>query len=422
MYSNLAATGFIIGGAGLTYSGYTSLSSKQNEESSQKWAYLKIAVGSAAIVGGIALLYIQETPFKEYAEGIQKIPLCEKGTFQANSSLCSPGVYHPKLSSLAGSRRHEVELITMLDRFTSVPLKGLSRSLHNSKNIAIIKAENVKQLREADALAMKMFSKFLDPYRAHGITEENAVAWVDNPAPNTLSSDEWVERLKHLKFKSPYCFNIADLSPLQTFRAKPSFGHMQKTIEFCVACVAQNKFVSKSNQVVQGLFRSITLDTKNRYTPPAITAIHELMHVQELCDPTFETSEKNSWVRESLTTLKTLILQDEIHKKIHNIPMDTEIDYGEGRFAEVLLDKPTILGGKLYNYFNSRKIDIGEIANVYRNLEAKYSNLAEALVSRESFDFLNNECKSDLPNIHEYPFPEEMIMLDEQLEIFGFGT
>ncbi len=76
---------------------------------------------------------------------------------------------------------------------------------------------------------------------------------------------------------------------------------------------------------------------------------------------------------EILPTLKTIILSDEIFKKIYEKSLDSEIDYGKSL------------------HFKENTIPIGRLANIYRHLEEKYSSLSEALLSTESFEFLKKK-------------------------------
>ncbi|KTD82603.1 hypothetical protein [Legionella waltersii] len=111
---------------------------------------------------------------------------------------------------------------------------------------------------------------------------------------------------------------------------------------------------------------------KNQFYRPAyICALHELMHVEETSAGILEHQNAmfNS-VNEVLTVTRTLILIDEVYKKTLNIDMDIQVDYGN-----------------TFNLFG-RSIQQGELANFYRKLDAKYPSLAEALVSKESLQFL----------------------------------
>lgn len=107
------------------------------------------------------------------------------------------------------------------------------------------------------------------------------------------------------------------------------------------------------------------------YRPAYICALHELMHVEETPLGILEHQyAKFNSVIEVLTVTRTLILIDEVYKKTLNLPIDIEVDYENS-----------------FNLFG-KSVKQGELANFYRKLEAKYSSLAEALVSNESFVFL----------------------------------
>lgn len=95
--------------------------------------------------------------------------------------------------------------------------------------------------------------------------------------------------------------------------------------------------------------------------PLPMIKIHEIMHVEEI--PTGE-------LREILTTIKQHIYTDLVYKNLHQINENEIVDY----------NKSLQFGGK--------KFSAGELANYYRDLEKKYGNLAKALVSKESIEYL----------------------------------
>lgn len=102
-----------------------------------------------------------------------------------------------------------------------------------------------------------------------------------------------------------------------------------------------------------------------KYLPPGVVAIHEIMHVEQTRKRSKDVGQQPG--DELLTTTKTIILLDQIYKEVKNIPTETIVDYG----AEY-------------------ELPLGKIANYYRDLEKKYGNLAEAIVSEESQKFLNS--------------------------------
>ncbi len=111
--------------------------------------------------------------------------------------------------------------------------------------------------------------------------------------------------------------------------------------------------------------------TNQRYRPAYICALHELMHVEETPLGILQQQYAQfAPVVEVLTVTKTLILIDEVYKKTLNLPIDVEVDYENS-----------------FNLFG-KSIKQGKLANFYRKLEAKYSSLAKALVSKESLNFL----------------------------------
>lgn len=110
------------------------------------------------------------------------------------------------------------------------------------------------------------------------------------------------------------------------------------------------------------------------YLPMWVTAYHEFMHIEE-CLEGISAAEFNRRAKhpssEALTALTTLMLEDEVYKHVKAIPLDQEVTYR--RF----LTSPT-----------GRTVDCGHIAHFYRQLGKQHMNLAAALMSRESLQFI----------------------------------
>lgn len=100
------------------------------------------------------------------------------------------------------------------------------------------------------------------------------------------------------------------------------------------------------------------------------------MHIEE-CKQGISAQEhyhdKENYQKNSLTTLKTLMLQDEVYKQVSGADQDQVVSYGH----------------KLHSP-NGESVDIGKIAHFYRQLESQHANLAEALVSNASLEFLKD--------------------------------
>jgi hypothetical protein len=131
------------------------------------------------------------------------------------------------------------------------------------------------------------------------------------------------------------------------------------------------------------------------YLPPHITAYHEVMHVEETpkgAPVSFEQEKGN----ELLTTIKTFILLDTVYKQIHGLNEDDQVDY-----------KQTI-------NFPKKALPLGEFINFYRQLENEKGSLHLALISEESFAYLNTLLPPAIPHAH----PKEGVVSQAAISIY----
>lgn len=100
------------------------------------------------------------------------------------------------------------------------------------------------------------------------------------------------------------------------------------------------------------------------YLPPHIVAYHELMHIEEIAPRTKEIEYKNLLGTELIAQLTTIILLDEVYKKIDKLPEYELVDY-------------------------KKEMDLGRIANFYRiEMQKQDKPLYQIVASPESLDFL----------------------------------
>ena len=193
----------------------------------------------------------------------------------------------------------------------------LSQNIYYSRFTDIIPP---KQRVAANRIARDIFLSYIRKYANAGITEQNIVAWVK-------SDDNSGNRC--------YAVHPADPAP----------QHIHIVVE------ADN---GASNI------------HKRHFSPPHIVAYHEVMHAEEYTKDFFQ----YKYGRETITTVKTIILLDEVMKKIKHIPVDNTFDY----------HKDIKIDGKY--------IPLGLFANFYRSLEKDHASLGDAILSEKSLAFL----------------------------------
>jgi len=98
-----------------------------------------------------------------------------------------------------------------------------------------------------------------------------------------------------------------------------------------------------------------------------VSAIHEITHVEQY-SPDFDP--KDERFHEIIPCLQDIIITDEIYKKAKDMDIEEELDYGTSI------------------KISDQEIQLGEMANFYRELESEKGTLGDALVSEESLAFL----------------------------------
>lgn len=254
-------------------------------------------------------------------------PVSQLGLFKFNprkystSATTSPFLLGPgkhlKTSPVLGSRCGELAKIYHSSK-QYPELAELGKKIYDIKYRLIIPA---KDRELANQFSRDIFLAYIRRYANKGINETNIVNWV------TSSSA--------LRYGNNRCT-------------------VEKTskIKYLEACVESDNGPLN--------------EEKGYFFPPYIVAQHEVMHIEEHARNFFHFK----YSGETLTTIKTIILLDEVNKKIRKLDPDLEINY-----------RKTISVG-------NNKIALGQFVNFYRKLENKHKNLSEALTSKESLEFL----------------------------------
>lgn len=86
---------------------------------------------------------------------------------------------------------------------------------------------------------------------------------------------------------------------------------------------------------------------------------------------------------ELLPSLQTLLIVDQIYKKIYGRKDTDEIDYGK------------------YFIIENTVLPVGKVANFYRNLAYEQGSLCQAVLSDESLQFISGKSASFDPMIEE---------------------
>jgi hypothetical protein len=222
---------------------------------------------------------------------------------------------HTLKSAIVASRLEEIELLK--DKLKEYPeLKEFEKALYKPENIYLLPTDKKEQ---AEEVAKRLFSEYIKKFEDVGATIDNVVAWVNTGMPGAGSNKTRI-------------YDIENQWNTWTIHA-----------------IVENEGSTRGE----------------KYLPKYVVAYHELMHVEETPKGVPESYEQGD-MAEVLTTIKTIILVDQIYKEINSLNLADEIDYDQ----EV-------------NWGNNT-IQLGWLANFYRNLETKYGNIGIAVTSIES--------------------------------------
>ena len=230
--------------------------------------------------------------------------------------LLGPGMHLPS-SPVVASRSQEFSKVSY-SVMNNPLLNELGKKIYDINYRLIIPEQ--KRVK-ANRVAQEIFLNYIKKYASYGITESNIVAWNINKSTDSKLSGRCS------------CLNLAG-----------------------------TRYLNISVEADNG----VNYKDKGYFTPAHIVAYHEVMHAEEYKKNLF----LYAYGREMMTTLKSIILLDEVYKKTHQIDLNIDINY-----------KKSIT-------INHKKIPLGTFANFYRSLEKKHGNLGEAIPSTQSLKFL----------------------------------
>lgn len=244
---------------------------------------------------------------------------CDEQDLQSRLNyLCRPG-RHSVYSPIVGSRAHELIGIKQFLALNSVA-KAFDLSLEQEEIFSFF-PKACKRI--ADKMGNEMFSRYLDRYRHCGVTEENAIDW----------------SYANFRLGVTYIYDIEN---------KANTWNVHAVIE--------------KDGIVE-----------DRYLPPGITALHEIMHVEEISlrSKSVKTQPGNRQPGlEVLPFLTTLMQLDQVFKTCKNLPLSSVAHYGK-----------TLTVNRL-------SLPLGEVANCYRDLTEKFGSIYEAFTSEQSLTYL----------------------------------
>lgn len=104
------------------------------------------------------------------------------------------------------------------------------------------------------------------------------------------------------------------------------------------------------------------------YAPLGVIALHELGHVRQTMPGKPEQEFNNTELKELAPTIDLIVRQDEIYKQIHNTPLNQKVAYPHS----------VLIAGN--------SIEIGEIANTFRQIKQKYNfdNFEQVLLTKDA--------------------------------------
>ena len=164
-------------------------------------------------------------------------------------------------------------------------------------------------------------------------------------------------------------------TPERTF-SKPTDDWRNVT----TCCDIDNEWNNWNLQI--SLDTGLSKETGEKYAPLGVIALHELGHVRQYMPggskQEFE-SRRTKTFAEIAPTIDLIVRQDEIYKKIHNIPLEQEVKY----------PKSVTIAGKSHS--------IGQIANHFRQIKEKYGfdNFEQVLLTNEAKNYVVSLCNGD---------------------------
>lgn len=234
--------------------------------------------------------------------------------------------YHTAKSVVVGTRWKE--LAEVQNKAESEPLlQVFEKALYHTPEIRDLIPRSCRSI--TDKAADLLFSTYIDKYRHCGINEDNIVVLKDQ------------------------------------FMGGIAVG-------------ANNRGFDRTSGV--SIITVIVAPTKDQYwnqpnsSPAGVVKLHEVMHLEET-DSFTDKARINRPGLELITTVKSVILADELYKQCKKISIGDEVDYSKN--LEITASPSEKLS-----------LPIGRIANCYRALEEKFGALYKGIISPESIQFL----------------------------------
>lgn len=234
----------------------------------------KIAASVIASLATISSLYISTDWVSKNLQPLFQSTVNTEITHPTELKLIPESGRHRGTGPLKGSRNHELDFLETANKKSPQLITNLEKELYDSdldpRDFILIPEIFLSHFPEINRLSCEMYSRYIDPYRSHGISEENAVDWIEDGRSETRM-----------------------LPDLNNWTAH--------------AVVSKKGFRFKVN---------------GSTIPGCLAAIHELMHVEEY--------KPNSHIAsEVLTVTRDLINLDLIRKRIFGHSVEQEEAYGK---------------------------------------------------------------------------------------------
>ena len=335
----------------------------------------KIAASVIASVATISSLYIStDWVSKNLQPLFQSIVNIENAHPTESRLITGPG-HHSGAGPLKGSRSHELDFLETANKKSPQLITNLEKELYDSdldpRDFILIPEIFLSHFPEINRLSCEMYSSYIDPYRSYGISEENAVDWIEDGRSETRM-----------------------LPDLHNWTAHP--------------VVSKKGFQFKVN---------------GSTIPGCLAAIHELMHVEEY--------KPNSHIAsEVLTVTRDLINLDLIRKRILGHSVEQEEAYGktleirseDGEFSKTC----SVPLGKYINFYREleqKKSSLGEAVGSSESIHFltncpsrfdEFIGLRKSVQQGSSFDAALDYAKKHLLN-PDLEFRNSALLLIKEL-------
>ncbi|MEW6034974.1 MAG: hypothetical protein AB1529_00035 [Candidatus Micrarchaeota archaeon] len=250
----------------------------------------------------------------------------------------NPG-YHTLRSPAAGSRSSELMALRGLAP-ANPALLSFADALYQPEFVHLIPA---RQARRAEALSLEIFRRYLSRYAASGLDENNAVVWAKMDLTRTYIAS--TENQHNTWNVQPIVYNQTHM---KGGRCLPRF------------IAALHEFMH-----VEETPRGAAMGWDAVPSPPPAQAAGPVSSVQAAAGgPSIE------MLSELMPTIMTLVLSDEVYKRLNNIPLNRAVNYGQSV------------------QWDGHSVQLGRVANFYRSLIDRYGSVGAAAASPESLEFM----------------------------------